>query len=625
MKRQEAKISVLTRSAEVSAYSEEQHTVDLVFTTGARVYRPGWFGPGSYEELDVDGCRMDKEVPFLEMHRSYSLDSILGKTLRMWKDTENGEVIGRARIQFDPDHERAMYLFKRVKSGFVKAVSVGYRVHKFEKRRDDSIEEPIYRATDWTPLEISLVGIGADPDAAVRSDNDQNVVAIFEREEPKMPPVEPATATPKAENVRSVDEIDQIMTICEKANLSIPEARAYVRGTMKLTDIQNEVIDKLASRSAPVIKSSGSIEMVHDEVEKIRSAGELALLYRWNPHKYEKDIMANDLSRELINRPLVSFCETILRKRGQKIDQYDPMAIAYRSLSTSSDFPTITMNVANKIAAAVFLEEPAEYKALVSEVFVNNFKDISTIQLGSLELDEIPESGLIPRETPKESGEKYRVKKYGKMLGLTEETILNDDTNIFSRLPEEFARASRRREEERVMSLFNANPKMQDGSPIFSDNHKNITATGTKLDINSISQARIMMRSQKGLKGEPITNIPAFLLVPISLETPARQFVSDEVYAASQADVNVYKSSLSVLVSHYLTNQQAWYLAASPRLRQSIQIAYITGRQIPKVESRDTFDRVGTEWRMVHNFGVGVVDHRGLYKNNGEAAGANNG
>lgn len=618
MKR-EARISVLTRSADIANYSEEDHTIDLVFTTGARVFRPGWFDEGSYEELDVNGCRMDREIPFLEMHRSYSLDSILGKTVRMWKDSESGQTIGRARVQFDPEHERAMQLFKRVKSGFIKAVSVGYRVHKFEKLREQSIEQPIYRATEWTPLEISLVGIGADPDASVRADNDQNVVLISEREEPRVEVSQQPAPSPKpSEHVRTPDEIDQIMTICEKANLSIPEARSYVRSTMRITDIQNEIIDKLASRSsAAPIKASASIEMVHDNVEKIRSAGELALLYRWNPRKYEKEITENDLARELINRPLVSFCETLMRKRGQRIEHYDPTSIAYRSLSTSSDFPIITMNVANKIVQTVFEEEPAEYKALIDEVFVSNFKEISTIQLGGIELDEIPESGLIPRETPAESGEKYRVKKWGKMLGLTEESILNDDTQVFGRLPEEFARASRRREEERVMAIFNSNPKMSDDLAVFSDQHKNLTATGTKLSIESISAARIMMRSQKGLRGEPISNIPAYLLVPIALETPARQFISDEVYAQTQQDVNVYKSSLSVIVSHYLTNQQSWYLAANPRLRQTIQIAYITGRQIPKVESRDTFDRVGTEWRMVHNFGVGVIDYRGLYKNNG--------
>jgi HK97 family phage prohead protease len=56
---------------------------------------------------------------------------------------------------------RASEILARVRDGEITAVSVGYRINKAERAGErDGI--PIFRATDWTVLEVSLVPMPAD-------------------------------------------------------------------------------------------------------------------------------------------------------------------------------------------------------------------------------------------------------------------------------------------------------------------------------------------------------------------------------------------------------------------------------------------------------------------------------
>src|SRR5690606_27065274 len=59
--------------------------------------------------------------------------------------------------------------WNKVRQGILPNVSVGYRVHKFEKVEGGDETTPVFRATDWEPHEVSLVTVGADAGAVIRS------------------------------------------------------------------------------------------------------------------------------------------------------------------------------------------------------------------------------------------------------------------------------------------------------------------------------------------------------------------------------------------------------------------------------------------------------------------------
>ena len=79
---------------------------------------------------------------------------------------------GEAEIEFDDD-ELSEIIFKKVKSGTLKGVSVGYVVYRYEtvkegkKSSDGRFTGPCSIATSWEPFEISIVSVPADPTVGV--------------------------------------------------------------------------------------------------------------------------------------------------------------------------------------------------------------------------------------------------------------------------------------------------------------------------------------------------------------------------------------------------------------------------------------------------------------------------
>lgn len=88
---------------------------------------------------------------------------------------------GRAKIVFDDD-EDGQKAMRKVESGSLRGVSVGYIIEKFrEVRRDEEwegIKGPAYVATRWAPYEISLTPVPADHTVGVGRDATRSLDGI---------------------------------------------------------------------------------------------------------------------------------------------------------------------------------------------------------------------------------------------------------------------------------------------------------------------------------------------------------------------------------------------------------------------------------------------------------------
>lgn len=119
----------------------------------------------SHAEGAIDLTRLNTIGCVLYNH---DRDKVLGKVLRVWVEDNRGQ----AEIEFDDDAESEV-IYKKVKSGTLKGVSVGYRIHTWEevaqgkKSSDGRFDGPCDIATYWEPYEISIVSVPADPTVGV--------------------------------------------------------------------------------------------------------------------------------------------------------------------------------------------------------------------------------------------------------------------------------------------------------------------------------------------------------------------------------------------------------------------------------------------------------------------------
>lgn len=161
-----------TRLAPVARINAEARTFECVWTTGAQVRRfDYWNGRYYLEELSLDPAhirmgRFESGAPLLNSHQQWDLRSVLGIVEKAWMET--GE--GRSECRFSDRNDEINAYWRDVENGIIRNISVGYIVHRYEKV-DPAAEGglPIWRAIDWEPAEISLVPVGADALAGVRS------------------------------------------------------------------------------------------------------------------------------------------------------------------------------------------------------------------------------------------------------------------------------------------------------------------------------------------------------------------------------------------------------------------------------------------------------------------------
>ena len=159
------KVGALHRgfSIQRDAISEDDRTVDIAFSSEEPVER--WFGNEilDHSKDSVDLGRLQSGGAVLVDHNT---SDHVGVVEAVSIDADRR---GRATVRFGKSG-RADEIWQDVVDGIRHNVSVGYRINKMKL---DSEEEGMetYRATSWTPYELSFVSVPADSSVGVgRSD-----------------------------------------------------------------------------------------------------------------------------------------------------------------------------------------------------------------------------------------------------------------------------------------------------------------------------------------------------------------------------------------------------------------------------------------------------------------------
>ena len=148
---------------------DDTKTIELSFSSEEPYQR--WYD--HTEVLDHKGVQLDRLNEIGVVLYNHNRDKVIGKVKKAWVEDNRGLAI----IELDDD-EFSTEIYKKVESGTLKGVSVGYSIDTWEevkagKESTDGFVGPCYIARKWTPYEISIVSIPADGTVGVgRSEDD---------------------------------------------------------------------------------------------------------------------------------------------------------------------------------------------------------------------------------------------------------------------------------------------------------------------------------------------------------------------------------------------------------------------------------------------------------------------
>lgn len=328
-------------------------------------------------------------------------------------------------------------------------------------------------------------------------------------------------------------------------------------------------------------------------------------------------------ARDVKNMSIVAMAEACLSMIGARHPGSNPNKIIAAAFSHStSDFPHLMSDVAEKSMMRGFEDEPASHTAWVNTTEVRDFKDIHRVQRSEAPgLLKVLEGGEFKSGSFGERRETYRVETYGRIFGITRQALINDDLGAFTTLPQAFGASARRLEADHVYGILTSNPVMSDGTALFHADHGNL-GTGAGISFQAVGEARAAMRRQKGENGGVLNIVPRYLIVPATLEAEAEIFLS-ATSRPDQQNPNVpnpeFVRSLELVVDPRLDehDENAWYLAGSTSQVDTVELSYLEGQRGLYFEEREGWEVDGFAVKARLDFGTKAIDWKGLYRNPG--------
>lgn len=572
-------------------FDSDAMTVEAVASTFSDVARPSPQGPFT-ERLDPAGLDPSGLVgaPVLDGHRQSSARDVVGvvTAYRM----EEGALIVMIKLSSAAD---AAPVVDRIREGTLRGVSIGYRVTRWANSTNPSTRARLRTAAAWFIKEVSAVSIPADPGATFRSlDMEPDEIEILSPERSAL-----------ISRVRAAHDLSgDWVTRMEEAGdeLTDDEVRQAGRDAA-LAAMQDR------SRSAPRIRTATGGSDNPAAVLQHRSAALYARVSGEAPSEEARPYMGERLS---------DMARACVEATGTSTRMMDTDQLFRAAMHTTSDFPQLLTSTGNRTLATAYQAAQCPVKTtLARQSTLADFRPGTRLKLSDIgTLPKVGEAGEIIGTSRGESTETYALDTYATQFAISRKALINDDLGAFRDWGATAGRMAAETEANLLLSHLLGNPTMgEDNTALFHADHGNLAA-GSALEVAALDAARKAMRGMKALDGKtPINATPKYLLVGPELETEAEQILA-AIYAATVADANPFTGRLTLLVEPRITDS-SFYIFADPSVLPVLEYSYLSSAQGPQMASREGWDVLGMEFRVVLDFGCGAVDWRGAYLNPG--------
>ncbi len=665
-------------------FNEKDNTVDVVFTTDAPVRRYDFWEGKYFDEVlgmkngEVRMERLLNKAPVLNSHNRGDLSDQIGVIETASIDGTKGHATLRLSKR-----ESIKEIVQDIKDGIISNISVGYKIHKMEKTGEKN-DIPTMRATDWEPLEVSFVTVPADGTAQVKNETRNNKQELFDceirgfemdeiktevkteeikTEEIKTEEIKNEVKTEEIEvevkaevktevkteveneeievevEVKSEAEVSkaersricEIQIICKKFDIDEKEAQNFIEKENSVEQVRKFIMDELAKQDdlkGTRNMNETKIEVGTTDIEKKSEGIANAMLAKSTivDSTGKNPFALDDNGRNFNNMSLLRMAEVVLNAKGVNTDNMSRVQLAERAMHSTSDFKTILANVLGKSLRQGYEAAPQTFSNFTRQVEKDDLKEISKTQFGEGgSLQKVKEGEEYKHDTISEGGEVYKIEKFGKIINITEETLINDDLDAFTRVPSLFGQRAKDSESDEVWNIMTSNPNMGDGNALYSAAHSNLLTAAGVLGEDALSSARTLFRKQVGLDSMKLNLVPSFLAVPPELETSAEKLISSLINPNQASQINAFSANgrtpLSLIVEPRLSDLSAvqWYLFGLLGQIDMVEMAKLRGASSPTITQQEGFDIDGLRIKIKHRFGTKAIDHRGMLKSNGVA------
>lgn len=629
--------------------SEEKRQIELSFSSEQPYER--WFGVEilSHDESAVNLSRLTEVGALLFHHgRDMSLGSIpVGRIDSVTLDAENHRA--KAVVTFDTD-EKSDLIYQKVKSGSIRGVSVGYRIEAHEEVKANATSSngrfagPCVVATRWSPYEISIeptpaddsVGIGRSADPFTNEGENKPMNAIISNPEGRasQPAPTPVPAAPPDLNQVRAEaaaaertRVSEISAMCREFSIDPME---HIIAGHSIDEVRAVILESFKSgRPAPT--PAPNAEVTVDEEDKFRAAARDGQLMRMG-YRPEKPAEGASDFRGMTLRNLAANC--LMRHEGagndamrMEDDELLKSVLGFGGRSVAqpdSSFSSIINDTMGAVLSTGYNTANTTFQLWTGRGSNPNFKVSKRYRLSAAgEPVEIKQGGEFKADKVSDEGVDTKLGTYGKKFAFTREAFVNDDLGTIAKAILAQTRSFRRAINRQVYELLGKNAAYSlDKEKLFTLGHANLGAAG-KLSVDTLGELYQLMSLQKDLSRKEQLNItPKYGLFPIAQIMEARKLLTSvaDPDAKHSGVINPVQGIVTPIFDAELDkySAKAFYTAADPNDVDTIEVGYYNGKEEPTLESKNSWDILGIDYRMFHDWYVALLDYRGLAANFGQ-------
>jgi hypothetical protein len=417
----------------------------------------------------------------------------------------------------------------------------------------------------------------------------------------------------------------EITTLCRDFGV---DPATYISEGKTIEETRAAVLEHLRKTSGPV-----GVSVTAFESDKFRAAVIDGLAMRAGvpiakPADGAMDFRGmslRDLAIECLSREGKS---TQVLLRMNKDDLYSELQRAF--FSPSASFPAIMDAAIDKAIVHSYQSVPTTFQAFTSKGSVSDFKPTADRRYligGAGDFLLVPENGELKHDLPGSSLLPQRqIRTYGRQFSMTRQAFINDDIGFLTEVPGLYAAKAKQTIDRQVYNILFNNPVIFDGAALFTAGapHANLTAAAAAPSQQTVQNIILLAQRQTDPFGDAIYMTPKFLVMGVGYEfTMATLFGSAQLTGSPNNDINpLYNYPLTVIQSPILNglagaNACPWFMVADPMSAKGIQVDYLNGNETPFVRRMEAPGQLGFTWDIFLDWGVSVVDFRGLYRNNG--------